>query len=34
MVEQDRVDEAIAVYRADLGMNGTLSRVKRYADNV
>jgi tetratricopeptide (TPR) repeat protein len=34
LLEQDRVDEAIAVYRADLGLDRTLNRVKRHPDNV
>jgi tetratricopeptide (TPR) repeat protein len=34
LLEQGRVDEAVAVYRADLGLESTLSRVKRHPDNV
>jgi hypothetical protein len=34
LLEQDRLDEAIAVYRTDLGLDRTLSRVKRHPDNV
>ena len=32
--ERDRVEEATAVYRADLGYDGTLSRACRHPDNV
>jgi len=34
LLEQDRVDEAVAVYRADLGFDPTLSRAKQHPDNV
>jgi tetratricopeptide (TPR) repeat protein len=34
LLEQGRVDEAVAVYRADLGLDRTLSRVKQHPDNV
>ena len=32
--EQDRVEEAEAVYRADLGLDGKLSRACQNPDNV
>ena len=34
LLEQDRVDEAAAVYRADLGYDNTLSRACQHPDNV
>jgi len=34
LLEQDRVEEAEAVYRADLGLDGTLSRACQHPDNV
>ncbi len=34
LLEQNRVDEAAAVYRADLGLDGTLSRPCQHPDNV
>jgi tetratricopeptide (TPR) repeat protein len=34
LLEQGRVDEAAAVYRADLGLDGTLSRPAQHPDNV
>ena len=34
LLEQDRVEEAAAVYRADLGYDDTLSRACRHPDNV
>ena len=34
LLEQDRVEEATAVYRADLGYDDTLSRACQYPDNV
>ena len=34
LLERDRVEEATAVYRADLGYDGTLSRACRHPDNV
>ena len=34
ILEQDRVEEATAVYRADLGYDGTLSRACQHPDNV
>lgn len=34
LLEQDRVDEAEAVYREDLGLGGTLSRAQVHPDNV
>jgi tetratricopeptide (TPR) repeat protein len=34
LLEQDRIDEALAVYRADLGLDGTLSRPAQHPDNV
>ncbi|KAH6668588.1 hypothetical protein F5X68DRAFT_176317 [Plectosphaerella plurivora] len=33
-LEQDRVEEALEAYKADLGMNGTLSRALRHPGNV
>ena len=34
LLEQDRVEEAAAVYRADLGLDATLSRACQHPDNV
>ncbi len=34
LLEQDRVEEAEAVYRADLGLDHTLSRACQHPDNV
>ena len=34
LLEQGRVEEAEAVYRADLGLDGTLSRWCQHPDNV
>ena len=34
LLEQGRVEEATAVYRADLGYDGTLSRACQHPDNV
>ena len=34
LLEQDRVEEAAAVYRADLGYDDTLSRACQHPDNV
>ena len=34
LLEQDRVEEAEAVYRADLGLDTTLSRACQHPDNV
>ena len=34
MLEQGRVEEAEAVYRADLGLDATLSRSSQHPDNV
>jgi tetratricopeptide (TPR) repeat protein len=34
LLEQNRVDEAAAVYRADLGLDATLSRACQHPDNV
>lgn len=34
LLEQGRVDEAAAVYRADLGMDTTLPRVQQHPNNV
>ena len=34
LLERDRVEEATAVYRADLGYDDTLSRACRHPDNV
>ena len=34
LLEQDRVQEAEAVYRADLGLDGTLARACQHPDNV
>ena len=34
LLEQDRVEEATAVYRADLGYDATLSRACQHPDNV
>jgi hypothetical protein len=34
LLEQDRLDEAEAVYRADLGLDHTLSRASQHPDNV
>ena len=34
LLERDRVDEAAAVYRADLGYDDTLSRACQHPDNV
>ncbi len=34
LLEQSRVEEAEAVYRADLGLDGTLSRACQHPDNV
>lgn len=34
LLERDRVEEAMAVYRADLGYDDTLDRCSRHPDNV
>ena len=34
LLEQGRIDEAAAVYRADLGLDGTLARCCQHPDNV
>jgi tetratricopeptide (TPR) repeat protein len=34
LLEQNRIDEAEAVYRADLGLDQTLSRASQHPDNV
>ena len=34
LLEQDRAAEAEAVYRADLGLDGALSRASQHPDNV
>ena len=34
LVEQGQIEEAEAVYRADLGLDGTLSRACQHPDNV
>jgi tetratricopeptide (TPR) repeat protein len=34
LLEQGRVEEAEAVYRADLGLDGTLSRACQHPENV
>jgi tetratricopeptide (TPR) repeat protein len=34
LLEQGRVEDAAAVYRADLGLDGTLSRACQHPDNV
>jgi tetratricopeptide (TPR) repeat protein len=34
LLEQNRVDEAVQVYRADLGLDNTLSRASQHPDNV
>ena len=34
LLEQDRIEEAMAVYRADLGYDDTLDRCARHPDNV
>jgi hypothetical protein len=34
LLEQGRVEEAEAVYRADLGLDNTLSRACQHPDNV
>ncbi len=34
LLEQDRADEAEAVYRADLGLDGVLSRACQHPDNL
>jgi hypothetical protein len=34
LLEQGRVDEAAAVYRADLGLDDTLARPYQHPDNV
>jgi hypothetical protein len=34
LLEQGRVEDAEAVYRADLGLDGTLSRACQHPDNV
>ncbi len=34
LLEQGQVEEAEAVYRADLGLDGTLSRACQHPDNV
>ena len=34
MLEQGRVEESAAVYRADLGLDATLSRACQHPDNV
>ena len=33
-MEQDRIDEAEAVYRADLGLDDTLSRATQHPNNM
>ena len=34
LLEQDRVEDAAAVYRADLGLDATLRRPCQHPDNV
>ena len=34
LLEQNRVEEALAVYRADLGLDATLARPCQHPDNV
>ena len=34
LIEQNRLDEAEAVYRSDLGLDGKLSRAWQHIDNV
>lgn len=34
LLEQDRTEEAESIYRADLGLDGTLSRACQHRDNV
>ncbi len=34
LLEQNRVEEAEAIYRADLGLDGTLSRACQHPDNI
>jgi hypothetical protein len=34
LLEQDRVEEAEAVYRADLGLDRTISRARQHPDNI
>ena len=34
LLEQGRVEEAEAVYRADLGLDGTLARACQHPENV
>lgn len=34
LLEQNRVEEAVQVYRADLGLDNTLSRASQHPDNV
>jgi hypothetical protein len=34
LLEQDRIEEAAQVYRADLGLDNTLSRASQHPDNV
>ena len=34
LLEQNRLDEAAAVYRADLGLDPSLSRASQHPDNV
>ena len=34
LLEQDRIEEAAQVYRADLGLDKTLSRASQHPDNV
>jgi hypothetical protein len=34
LLEQDRVEEAMLVYRADLGLDGTLSRTSQHPGNI
>jgi uncharacterized protein with NRDE domain len=34
LLEQERAEEAEAVYRADLGLDDTLSRASQHPDNV
>ena len=34
LLEQDRVEEALAVYQADLGYDASVSRPRQHLDNV
>jgi hypothetical protein len=34
LLEQNRVEEAEAIYRADLGLDGTLARACQHPDNI